>query len=212
MGDYLPGAPINEEVRRSNQNLPGQGGVFNLVNLHVYHYAGNNPVKYTDPDGRAAGDEFDTMDDAAIDFAWTYIDDSIEAGKEFGSSVYKTENGKYSYTVPSVGDKYSVSSSVHPELKTEAILHTHTDAPNMGGFSADDEINAEKLGVPNYMVTVEGDVTKFDPSIKTGNYLDNYILIGWGYSAGNGRKDETLRGFRGFADHVKHFWNTGSWK
>jgi hypothetical protein len=28
------------------------GGVFNYVNLHVYHYAGNNPVKYTDPDGR----------------------------------------------------------------------------------------------------------------------------------------------------------------
>jgi hypothetical protein len=25
--------------------------VFNYVNLHVYHYAGNNPVKYTDPDG-----------------------------------------------------------------------------------------------------------------------------------------------------------------
>jgi hypothetical protein len=27
------------------------GGIFNLVNLHVYHYAGNNPVKYLDPDG-----------------------------------------------------------------------------------------------------------------------------------------------------------------
>jgi hypothetical protein len=27
-------------------------GVFNYVNLHVYHYAGNNPVKYVDPDGR----------------------------------------------------------------------------------------------------------------------------------------------------------------
>jgi hypothetical protein len=25
--------------------------VFNYVNLHVYHYAGNNPVKYVDPDG-----------------------------------------------------------------------------------------------------------------------------------------------------------------
>jgi hypothetical protein len=27
------------------------GGIYNLVNLHLYHYAGNNPVKYTDPDG-----------------------------------------------------------------------------------------------------------------------------------------------------------------
>ena len=27
--------------------------MFNVVNLHVYHYAVNNPVKYTDPDGRA---------------------------------------------------------------------------------------------------------------------------------------------------------------
>jgi hypothetical protein len=25
--------------------------VFNYVNLHVYHYAANNPVKYVDPDG-----------------------------------------------------------------------------------------------------------------------------------------------------------------
>jgi hypothetical protein len=34
--------------------LPGMGGVFNTVNLHVYHYAGNNPVKYVDPDGEEA--------------------------------------------------------------------------------------------------------------------------------------------------------------
>jgi hypothetical protein len=34
------------------------GGVFNYVNLHVYHYAGNNPVKYTDPDGRVTLREF----------------------------------------------------------------------------------------------------------------------------------------------------------
>jgi RHS repeat-associated protein len=52
MGDYLPSAPVNEEARRNNQNLPGMGGVYNYVNLHVYHYAGNNPVKYTDPDGK----------------------------------------------------------------------------------------------------------------------------------------------------------------
>ncbi|WP_253721944.1 hypothetical protein [Treponema sp. OMZ 787] len=48
----LKTAPINDEAKKHNENLPGMGGVFNVVNLHVYHYAGNNPVKYTDPDGR----------------------------------------------------------------------------------------------------------------------------------------------------------------
>jgi hypothetical protein len=51
MGEYVPQAPINDDRRKQNGNLPGMGGVFNVVNLHVYHYAGNNPVKYTDPDG-----------------------------------------------------------------------------------------------------------------------------------------------------------------
>jgi len=51
-GDYIPSAPINDQARERNQNLPGIGGIFNYVNFHVYHYAGNNPVSLTDPDGR----------------------------------------------------------------------------------------------------------------------------------------------------------------
>ena len=43
---------IDDEAKKHNENLPGMGGVFNVVNLNVYHYGGNNPIKYTYPDGR----------------------------------------------------------------------------------------------------------------------------------------------------------------
>ena len=60
LSEYIPQAPINDEAKKHNENLPGMGGIFNVVNLHVYHYAGYsqrsfelyNPIKYTDPDGR----------------------------------------------------------------------------------------------------------------------------------------------------------------
>ena len=46
LGDYIPtrGADASK--------LAGLGGVYNTVNLHLYHYSGNNPVKYIEPDGK----------------------------------------------------------------------------------------------------------------------------------------------------------------
>lgn len=51
LGEYVPQAPVNDEAKKHNENLPGMGGLFNSVNLSLYHYAGNNPEEYTDPDG-----------------------------------------------------------------------------------------------------------------------------------------------------------------
>jgi RHS repeat-associated protein len=67
MGEYIPQAPINDEAKKHNQNLPGLGGVFNYVNRHAYHYAGNNPVKLTDPDGRADWARFAALKQQRID-------------------------------------------------------------------------------------------------------------------------------------------------
>ncbi len=39
--------------KKRDSNLPGMGGVFNSINLNLYHYSGNNPVIYVDPDGNA---------------------------------------------------------------------------------------------------------------------------------------------------------------
>src|SRR5574344_3045111 len=53
LGDYLPVAPVNDDAKKHNQSLPGNGGVFNVVNLNLYHYAGNNPVRSNDPTGES---------------------------------------------------------------------------------------------------------------------------------------------------------------
>jgi hypothetical protein len=79
MGDYIPGAPENEEARKRNGNLPGMGGVFNAVNLHTYHYAGNNPVKYTDPDGERSL------------FFWEKISIATILGKGHNSTLNKVD-------------------------------------------------------------------------------------------------------------------------
>ena len=46
MGEYVPSAG------QDASKLSGMGGVYNTVNLHTYHYAANNPVRYVDPMGR----------------------------------------------------------------------------------------------------------------------------------------------------------------
>jgi hypothetical protein len=80
MGEYIPSAPVDDEARKRNGNLPGQGGVFNYVNLHVYHYAGNNPVKYVDPNGR-------NLDEKAIADAEAEIQKTAEQTTSLKSLV-----------------------------------------------------------------------------------------------------------------------------
>ena len=77
LGDYIPKAPIDDEAKKHNENLSGMGGVFNVVNLHLYHYAGNNPVKYTDPDGKALHVAIGALLGAAVSVASVAIGDCL---------------------------------------------------------------------------------------------------------------------------------------
>ena len=46
LGEYMAGSSA------------GCGGVFNPVNFNLYHYGGNNPVRYVDPNGRTTRDDY----------------------------------------------------------------------------------------------------------------------------------------------------------
>ena len=49
LSDYIPAA--GKATTDEASNLSGMGGLFNHVNHNLYHYAGNNPIIYTDPTG-----------------------------------------------------------------------------------------------------------------------------------------------------------------
>nr|WP_029409066.1 RHS repeat-associated core domain-containing protein [Treponema pedis] len=77
LNDYIPKAPIDDESKKHNENLPN-GGVYNAINLHLFSYANNNPVKYNDPTG-----EIPTPYEAAIMAEHIYngkIGDVVEGG------------------------------------------------------------------------------------------------------------------------------------
>jgi RHS repeat-associated protein len=97
MGEYIPQALINDETKKYNQNLPGMGGVFNYVNLHAYHYAGNNPVKLVDSDGRGLDDflryqqeQQQRIDDIQSGRIGTFTQTQWKTHLGFGSNFAKT--------------------------------------------------------------------------------------------------------------------------
>ena len=91
MGDYVPSAPVNDEAKKRNGSLPGMGGVFNYVNLHVYHYAGNNPVKLVDPNGMWLNNGDGTFTAEKGDTLWGL---QQETGRDWKASDYNGDPRK----------------------------------------------------------------------------------------------------------------------
>jgi RHS repeat-associated protein len=84
MGDYIPG------LGKDNKKLPN-GGIYNTINFHVYHYSNNNPITYVDPDGEA-------VVNGHYSFQWVFgYNDLYDRFADVGTRIHGTKFNLGSY-------------------------------------------------------------------------------------------------------------------
>ena len=162
-----------------------------VLGYNMFAYCLNNPMNKVDYEGNEPGDLFDTMDEAALDFAMCYNELSIADMQEYGSAIYMvtkvnitypktpwyllilgvryspkvTVTIKYSYTKPSIGKN---GSSVIPNFSTikpiVSTVHTHANY--------DPEYNNESFSTKGFLS---------DIGLSNFFHMDSYVVTPGGY-------------------------------
>jgi hypothetical protein len=198
-----------------SKKLPGIGGVFNAVNLDVYHYAGQNPVKLVDPDGRAdalnEGEE-SFMQRQNIQYK-VMVDPEYQQG---GSGHYKINNPKATWCNQATLDVIK-ENGMDLKMFTNEKGRAYTGATEMGkimekqaekgnlkqvsGAEAQKLANKGYLVIaaaPGHVATVIGDYGKYDE--KKGPKVAHV-------GAGKGREMYAKYSFKMNPNQIKYFYN-----
>ena len=153
VGEYIPLAPVSDEAKKHNQQLPGMGGVFNVVNFQLYHYAGNNPVKYTDPDGRLLINNVSKNSASAREYERNYSLRSI-------AFLIKTLDAKGNMQIPIGNTDITLEKGLNKSL---ALANAVKNNPN---YVVDVKATATKTKNGNYQIDIDVSVFHYDADGK----------------------------------------------
>ena len=162
LDEYLPNVQDRLDAKKAGKEfnpaevLKGHGGVYNPVNLNLYHYAGNNPVRYVDPDGNALLDTGITLKKGdTVPVGWVFQSKSFGFDSIFykpgprwvaqkNRSSLQINNGK---SIIELADKWkSATSKINSGDKTTSITIIASSTGKI-----DDEGNA----IYNLSVTIQ---------------------------------------------------------
>ena len=154
--EYLPtGLQLFFPEQAFNANsLKGSGGVFNSANINLYHYAGLNPVKFVDPNGKA------TLQIGFANDAYAIGGLSLENGIVFGYSSDKGfEFGTYK------ANSLQMENGMPGEVK-------HSDIGVSSGLNVTFSMHTKGIDKLN------GDSSSDGVSMDAGAFLPSSISIG----------------------------------
>ena len=138
----------------------GEGGIYNTVNFSLYHYAGNNPIKYTDPTGAFDWDtntieSGDTLAKITNEYNekngtnYSYDDVAKVNGIDDPNKIYAGDKLDFSSFDGTQQSSNSLQTISTPEIVNNTLMSHSLTTSNQGSFSTAGDVFSDIAMVLN---------------------------------------------------------------